>query len=494
MIGNDPKVFDEVSGQSVVVCRNERNEGKRLGRIATFVAGIWSLVVPCFWLWVHGNVHEQTPSLMNYGAAVFLGILAWGLASVSYGLDAYRGSSVTEAFGRATIGYATALGILSLLQVMFGVQVLPRSLLLGAGFPLISGMATLRFFVLCFARRKHENCRILFLGSSAVAEDMRAQFASMSDPRLENFSFIDTDLFVHDNAKIIARYLLMEMPSLVIIDEGVLGDSKLLHAIVMVNMSGVAVRMAADVYEKVFCKITQSSLSYQWFLLDICEIHKRIFRVQKRVVDFLFGFLGTCVFLLLYLPLGLLVKLDSSGPVLYQQWRIGAGGERFLLWKFRSMYVEDVQEQRVWKPGDSRVTRVGKFLRLSHIDELPQFLNLLRGEMSLVGPRPEQPQFVEDLTEKIPFYNMRHMVRPGITGWAQITAPYAHDLKTNVAKFERDLWYIKYQTIFLDFRIVVRTFARIFGIVTDDYVATMSLDNVVDTSANSQHILRDISV
>jgi lipopolysaccharide/colanic/teichoic acid biosynthesis glycosyltransferase len=153
------------------------------------------------------------------------------------------------------------------------------------------------------------------------------------------------------------------------------------------------------------------------------------------------------------------VKLSSQGPVLYRQRRVGKNGEVFVLYKFRSMRCDAESETgAVWAtPDDPRVTGFGKFIRRVRLDELPQLWNVLRGEMSLVGPRPERPEFVKTLAEQIPYYRQRHCVKPGITGWAQVNHKYGDTLEDTVTKLEYDLYYIKNISPSLDLYIVFNT-------------------------------------
>jgi exopolysaccharide biosynthesis polyprenyl glycosylphosphotransferase len=155
----------------------------------------------------------------------------------------------------------------------------------------------------------------------------------------------------------------------------------------------------------------------------------------------------------------LLVRLDSDGPILYRQERVGRNGRSFLLTKFRTMRPDAEADGRpVWaRLGDARVTRVGRFLRKARLDELPQLFAVLRGDMSLVGPRPERPFFVEQIKREVPFYSLREEVKPGITGWAQLRYPYGASLEDARAKLEYDLYYLKNRTLFLDAAVVFHT-------------------------------------
>jgi lipopolysaccharide/colanic/teichoic acid biosynthesis glycosyltransferase len=165
------------------------------------------------------------------------------------------------------------------------------------------------------------------------------------------------------------------------------------------------------------------------------------------------------------LLIALAVKLDSLGPVLYRQVRTGKRGQQFELVKFRSMRVD---AERIAGPqwaceDDARITRVGRFLRKFHLDELPQFFNILRGDMSFVGPRPERPHFVEQLKHQIPYYDLRHSVPVGLTGWAQVSYPYGASVEDATRKLEYDLFYIKNMSISLDLLIMFQTVKKVFS-------------------------------
>src|SRR5262249_35046094 len=169
--------------------------------------------------------------------------------------------------------------------------------------------------------------------------------------------------------------------------------------------------------------------------------------------------LGLIVMSPLMATIALLIRLDSPGPILYRQERIGKDDQPFQILKFRSMYADAEQDGAPqWADlRDPRVTRVGAILRPTRLDELPQLLNVLKGEMGLVGPRPERPAFVSQFGRQIPFYGVRHSVRPGITGWAQINYQYAASLEDAKRKLEYDLFYVKNRSVFLDLAILLQT-------------------------------------
>jgi exopolysaccharide biosynthesis polyprenyl glycosylphosphotransferase len=182
-------------------------------------------------------------------------------------------------------------------------------------------------------------------------------------------------------------------------------------------------------------------------------------RIAKRSIDLVLGILGFLVTAPVMLAVALAVRFDSKGPMIYRQTRVGRAGRNFDLLKFRSMRADAEASGGVcWAaPDDPRVTRVGRFLRRYRLDELPQFINVIRGEMSFVGPRPERPVFVEQLRKVISYYDERHSVRPGITGWAQVQYQYGASVEDAARKLEYDLFYLKNMSLLFDLAIALKT-------------------------------------
>ncbi len=178
----------------------------------------------------------------------------------------------------------------------------------------------------------------------------------------------------------------------------------------------------------------------------------------KRILDVVASAAGLIVLTPLFALVGLLIKLDSVGPIFHRQMRIGLRGTPYMMWKFRSMRCDAEEDGARWAAeGDPRITRVGRWLRKWRIDELPQLIDVVKGAMSLVGPRPERPVFVQELRSKIPYYDLRHTVRPGITGWAQIRFRYAASPQDAHVKLQYDLYYLKNFSLVLDVRILLET-------------------------------------
>jgi sugar transferase (PEP-CTERM system associated) len=226
------------------------------------------------------------------------------------------------------------------------------------------------------------------------------------------------------------------------------------------KLNGVTFDHLASVYEQYTGKIAVEDLRPSWLIFSSGFHGSRALRVVKRLVDASLAAVGLAVATPLMLGLAVLVRLTSSGPALYHQQRVGKDGRVFTVHKFRSMRADaEAATGAVWaRPGgDSRVTPIGGFLRRARLDELPQLWNVLRGQMSLVGPRPERPEFVAELTREIPFYGQRHVVRPGLTGWAQVNYTYGATKEDALEKLQYDLFYIKNMSIALDFYVMFET-------------------------------------
>ena len=224
------------------------------------------------------------------------------------------------------------------------------------------------------------------------------------------------------------------------------------------KLAGVGVEDAATTYERMTGKILVDDLKPSWLIFSDGFGASRATRFAKRLVDFFGALLGTVLFAPVMLLTALAVRLDSPGPALYRQERVGENGRPFTLFKFRSMRTDAEQGTPMWaQDGDARVTRVGRFIRLTRLDELPQFWNVLRGEMSFVGPRPERPFFVQQLALAIPFYMARHAVKPGVTGWAQVRYRYGASVEDALEKLRYDLYYIKHLSLVFDLTILIDT-------------------------------------
>jgi exopolysaccharide biosynthesis polyprenyl glycosylphosphotransferase len=239
-------------------------------------------------------------------------------------------------------------------------------------------------------------------------------------------------------------------------------EDHLFQAIIACYERGVTITPMPLLYERLTGRIAVEHIGSQWYTALPLQRHpaSNMFEVIKRIGDIAFGLVGGLIFLVLLPWIALAIRLDSPGPVFYAQERAGIHGKRFKVRKFRSMIQNAERDGKAqWAAkGDQRITRVGKFLRKTRLDELPQVINVLRGEMSLVGPRPERPEFIDQLQHQIPFYRTRLAIKPGLTGWAQVNYGYGNTVEDAMIKLQYDLYYIKHQAPWLDLLITLRTF------------------------------------
>jgi len=232
-----------------------------------------------------------------------------------------------------------------------------------------------------------------------------------------------------------------------------------LQDVLACKMSGVDVVDAPSLYEEVTGKLLVENIDPSWFIFSDgfrATLYRRMF---KRPFDILMSLTGLILCAPLFVIIPLMIACDSFGSSLFRQVRVGEGGEDFTLYKFRTM-KNDAENGTgaVWsQKDDPRITRIGRFLRRTRLDEIPQLFNVLRGDMSLVGPRPERPEFVENLKQQIPYYPERHTAKPGITGWAQVKYPYGASVEDSMEKLRYDLYYVKRLSAFLDLTIITET-------------------------------------
>ena len=225
------------------------------------------------------------------------------------------------------------------------------------------------------------------------------------------------------------------------------------------KLAGIRVEDATTTYERVTGKILIDDLRPSWLIFSDGFRVSHATRLMKRTIDLTLSMVLAVLALPFMLLTALLVLIEDGRPVLYQQERVGENGRTFILSKFRSMRKDAEKGGKpIWaKDGDDRVTRIGRFIRKTRLDELPQIYNVVRGDMSFVGPRPERPFFVEQLAKEIPFYQQRHTVKPGLTGWAQVKYRYGSSLEDATEKLRYDLYYIKHLSVFFDLTIVFDT-------------------------------------
>lgn len=247
-----------------------------------------------------------------------------------------------------------------------------------------------------------------------------------------------------------------------VIQSSIIKKSSTVKIVYQLLPMGVRIFDFVDFYELTFKQIPLKEIEENWFIEHIRPIGP-LYAFSRMVFERILAVVMLIVLSPIMVLAAIAVKLTSRGPIIYKQERVGKNEQSFAIYKFRSMRADAEKHGAQWSaPGDNRVTKVGKFLRATHIDEFPQLFNVLRGEVSFVGPRPERPEFVADLKKKVPYYEVRHLVQPGITGWAQIGYRYGSSVEDAYRKLEFDIYYLKNMSFVLDILIILKTIKTVF--------------------------------
>jgi sugar transferase (PEP-CTERM system associated) len=312
--------------------------------------------------------------------------------------------------------------------------------------------------------------RLLMVGTSGAGMGLARELQGRRELGVEVVGFVDANAadaaaLARDGHEVIGA--IEDIPSIVrarSIDTVVLSMTDVrgklpMDALLDMRLEGVTFEHLASVYETYTGKIALEQLRPSWFLFSPGFSRSSWKEVVKRGVDIIAAVSGGLLVAPAMIVLAALVKLTSRGPALYSQQRVGLQGRPFTVYKFRSMVTDaEAKTGAVWaRAGDPRITKIGRFMRRTRLDELPQLWNILRGDMSLVGPRPERPEFVKKLAEEIPFYGQRHVVKPGLSGWAQVRYTYGASIEDSLEKLQFDLYYIKNFSLSLDFFIIFET-------------------------------------
>lgn len=295
--------------------------------------------------------------------------------------------------------------------------------------------------------------RILFLGESQESEEIIRLIER--EPQL---GYEIADVIVPSNEIALQNIIDEKKVNIIVLGEHLNKTPELTHALYQTIFSQMTFVDIITFFENLTGRVPVAALNESWFLENLKEADKKLYNFFKTAGDFILALI-LAVLLIAILPLiAIAIKLQDRGSVFYTQKRIGLDGREYIIYKFRTM-IENAESAGAQFAGmkDNRITPVGKFLRKTRLDELPQVWNILRGEMSFVGPRPERSEFVSELTRQMPFYAVRHLIKPGLTGWAQINYPYAGTFEENLKKLEYDLYYLKNRSILLDIAILFKT-------------------------------------
>ena len=303
--------------------------------------------------------------------------------------------------------------------------------------------------------------RILMIGYNKTVEDLTDHIAKNPQLGYETRFWMKEGLqdkeFEH-----LAQIILTNKINLIVVPAHIKKNSKAARLIYKNLVLGIEVMDLAELYEKVFQKLPLAELEEVWFLENLSKSHK-VYEFIKRPIEIVAAILLVIILTPIAVLLGLLVAITSKGPALFQQKRSGQNDREFMIHKFRTMRTDAEKNGPQWaKPDDDRTTLVGRFLRSTHLDEIPQLINIIRGDLSFVGPRPERPEFVTHLKKDVPYFELRLLVRPGITGWAQINYKYGASVEDAYEKLQYDMYYLKNRSITLDLIILLRTVKYLF--------------------------------
>jgi len=303
-----------------------------------------------------------------------------------------------------------------------------------------------------------EKERVIFVGENDYTQDL-LESVKKDGQYVFTASLNNTDMKALGK-EIVEMYKTKKFDVLVDFTDKLLGDPKLTGKLLQYKLEGLQYYNYLEFYETYENKLPISHLSPKWFLENTgFEIYHNNFNLKaKRLLDLLFAMLIGIFAAPVIILAAIIVKLESKGPIFFIQERIGEGNRKFNIVKFRSMTTDAEKNGPQWaSKNDNRVTKFGKIMRATRIDELPQLWNVLRGEMSFVGPRPEREFFIQQLEKEIPYYNLRHTVKPGLTGWAQVMYPYGASVEDAYRKLQYDLYYIKHHSIPFDVKVLLKT-------------------------------------
>jgi len=373
-----------------------------------------------------------------------------------------------------------ALG-LAWVALAFSFYLFPH-LMIGRGVSLIAlplalfVMVAWRLMIHWFLGHPEIGERILIVGSGPLAVELAREALGRPDAGFRIVGFADNDPELLGKSLINPRVvgLSSEMDKIVrrenidriVVAMGERRGQFPTEQLLQLSLSGnVSIEEGASFYERLTGRVHLDMMRPSWLIFSGRGRQARFNALTRVFLHRMAAFIGAILSLPLAIITAILIKLDSRGPVLYKQERVGRNGRTFMVMKFRSMRVDAEKNGPVWASTmDDRVTRLGRIMRKTRLDEIPQFWNILKGDMNFVGPRPERPHFVSQLAQEIPYYEQRHLIEPGLTGWAQIKYPYGSSIEDARQKLQYDLYYIKNQSLALDATILFETVKTIlFG-------------------------------
>lgn len=415
-----------------------------------------------------GKVHAQFIGHYDYTGS---SRLAWSLAySAILSLAAYGAGFPDLLAGRsrfAAAGVATGAAalVVSIVQLAAGSALLPRFVVFSSALVLLLWYSTSATVARGRRERGATRARVVAVVTDEEGGELHRDLAATP----EKPAMLVTTMRVEEAVDVAGDSPLIRVAeatnaNVVVLDRHAQTEDSIVAQAARLHERGTRVRTLTLFYDEWLGKMPIEELERMSLMFDIGEIHRVHYGRVKRVIDLILALVG-CGLLALLIPIVVLGDLFANrGPLLYRQLRVGRNGGTFEILKFRTMRPAPEGPIDEWTVHDDpRVTPFGGLLRRMHLDELPQVVNILRGDLAVVGPRPEQPHYVDELVTKIPFYDVRHLVRPGLTGWAQVKYGYAGDERDAIQKLQYEFYYLRHQDLVFDLRILGRTLRAVFG-------------------------------
>ncbi len=443
-------VWKQFALQNLVSKGIDVERAERILRIQGFQVPSWFYALPLVWLLLmvelydaHGSVSWRK-TVRGIAQAAFIGIVVYALIFIF-------NQDPTASLPRIGVG---------------------AFIVLSSMFTLILRLSYIRLYTTSGMAR-----RVLIVGAGKAGMTLAKVYCEANPPPFSLVGFIDDDFQKIDKMYYGYPVIGASKDLLAIVDQyrvsdvvmAITGDiqGSTFQTILDAQERGVEVSRMPILYEEITQRVPVHHLESDWLIRSFVDQLKvsMFYEFVKRLLDIIGGILGILVLAILSPFIAIAVVIDSGLPILYSQDRLGKGGELFKIYKFRTM-VRDAEPDGLAQQAtvnDDRVTRVGNLLRITHLDELPQFWNVLRGDMSLVGPRAERAQLIAEYQKQIPFYRARLLVKPGLTGWAQINYGYVASVTETGVKLEYDLYYIKHRSLMLDVTIILRTIGTVLS-------------------------------
>lgn len=437
-----------------------------LGDLLMLYLGLFSGNALRYWNWSIDNTLALLPPLSALFALVVIILFIVGLYDVGRAKNSWN-------FYQKII---TSAGIWLVLAVLFfyirADTITPKTTLLLIALSGFSFIALWRYTYNRFLSTVILKTTIIFAGQSPASIELATLFLLEPERGFALAGFIlEPNEQLPENLRTVPRDpKLSELikknnyyPGLVVLTPEAAANPGLSRELYQILFNQVSITGLTEFYEQICKRIPPFTFSESWFITHLQEQKRKIYDRFRILVDFGIALLMGLIFAVTFPCIALAIKSTSRGPIFFRQKRVGRLGQPFAMWKYRTMRSlakdgsAETQGPAYAQKNDQRITAVGTFLRRTRLDELPQFFNILRGDMGLIGPRPERPEFVEQLTAKIPFYPLRHLIKPGLAGWAQLQESYYGTIEENLFKLEYDLYYVKNRSFLLDIAILLRT-------------------------------------